>query len=173
MYQRRQAGRLFWGAALIVLGAWFLMGRLGIDLPDLDQLWPIFPTLGGIMFLLGWAASGDSDPGLVWPGVTATLVGLFFFLFTFGLFGIEWDDMSRLWPIFPLIGGLAFVATWFAGKFKEGGLLVPGTAGMAVGILGLFFTLGGWTAETVQRVGAVILILVGLGIVIRSLRSGG
>lgn len=168
--QRRQAKGLFWGVALIFLGAWFLSRRMGIDLPGLDQLWPIFPTLSGLTFLVAWLYRSDADPGLVWPGLTAFLVGLFFFFFTFEVF--QWDDMERLWPVFPAIAGLSFVATWAAGGFKQPGLLVPGTAALAVGVLGLFFTLGGWTVETVQLVASIVVIVVGAGIVLRALRTG-
>lgn len=166
--QRSQIRGLAWGSILMFLGLWFLLERLGIHLPDLDQLWPIFPTLGGGAFLLGYFTRENADPGLVWPGTAFTLCGVFFFFFTFEV--VDWSDMDRLWPVFPLIGGLAFVATWAAGRCREPGLLVPGGMAIAVGVIGLLFTVGRWTLDQVELAGAVLLVLLGVRIIYRSLR---
>jgi len=152
----------------MLLGFWFLLDRMGIDLPQLDQLWPVFPTLGGLGFLYAFFSREDADPGTVWPGTAFTLVGVFFFFFTFEV--VHWEDMDRLWPVFPLIGGLAFVATWAAGKCREGGLLVPGGMAISVGVIGLLFTLGGWTWDRVELAGSLLLVVLGVLLIARSLK---
>lgn len=167
--KRRQARGLFWGAALMLVGAWFLLERLGFNMPRMDELWPVFPLLFGLAFLTFFFTRTDPDPGIVWPGTSGLLVGIFFLLFTFEVF--DWEDMSELWPVFPLIAGTSFFATWMAGRFKEQGLLLPGSMAVATGVIGLFFTLGDMSFERVKVLGAVVLVAVGLTIVVKSLRG--
>jgi hypothetical protein len=90
---------------LILLGLWFLAGNLGIRLPGMGALWPIFPLGGGLLFLGGYLFD-RRDPGLMFVGVGATLIGAFFFLFTLRVplpvagmqEGVRWSDMDKLWP---------------------------------------------------------------------------
>ena len=126
------------GASLLAAGLYATLVAVGVPLPQADQLWPVFPIWGGSLFLLGYALN-TRHFGLVLPGAAAVMVGIFFFPFAFGLW--SWDLMERLWPIFPLIGGLAFFAMWLAAFAKHAGLLVPAGLGIATGIVGLSFTL--------------------------------
>ncbi len=75
-------------------------------------------------------------------------MGLFFFGFTLGYW--EWADMSWLWPVFPVIGGVAFVALFFAERGKDAGTLGVGCAAFVVGIVGLAVTLGFLGKEIVR-----------------------
>lgn len=45
----------FWGAALIVLGAYFLLNNLGLVRLRGDVLWPIFLILFGVLLLVSRA----------------------------------------------------------------------------------------------------------------------
>ena len=170
MRNSRQAGGVFWGGVMVLVGGWFLLSQMGIDLPGLDQLWPIFPMLSGFGSLAAFFSRRRRDPGLVFPGVIGMLIGLFFFTFTFEFF--SWSEMAVLWPVFPLICGLAFLSTWLAGACREKELLVPGGLSTAVGVIGLFLTLGEMTAQHVRLVGSISIVVVGGVMVYRALRSG-
>jgi hypothetical protein len=160
---------IVWGGILLAAGTWFLLERLGFDLPNFfGVLWPIFPFMFGVAFLVTFFTGECKDPGLVWPGTFGALVGTFFFLFTFGL--LDWDQMSELWPVFPLIVGLSFFATWIAGGAKDNGLLVPATLTAAVGVLGLGFELGLLDADTINMLWPIALVLLGAFLIARSLR---
>src|SRR5262245_10433870 len=160
---------ILWGGVLLAAGTWFLLQRLGFDLPNFfSALWPIFPFMFGLAFLVTYVTSEEKDPGLVWPGTFGVLIGTFFFLFSFGLF--RWDGMSELWPAFPLIVGLSFVATWFAGSCRKAQLLVPATINLAVGVIGLGFTFGLIDGHTLNLLWPFGLVLLGGYLVVRSLR---
>ncbi|HVR30156.1 MAG TPA: DUF5668 domain-containing protein [Thermoanaerobaculia bacterium] len=160
---------ILWGGILLVAGTWFLLQRLGLDLPNFfSALWPIFPFMFGAAFLVTYFTGECKDPGLVWPGTFGVLVGLFFFLFSFGVF--DWERMDQLWPVFPLIVGLAFLATWVAGGLKQTGLLVPALITLAVGGGGLGFELGALDARTLNALWPLALVLLGALMIARSLR---
>jgi len=160
---------ILWGGILLAAGTWFLLQRLGVELPNFfSALWPIFPFMFGAAFLVTYFTGECKDPGLVWPGTFGVLIGLFFFLFSFGLF--DWEQMSELWPVFPFVVGLSFVATWVAGGFREMGLLVPGTITLAVGVFGLGFELGVLDARTLNMLWPLALVLLGAFMIARSLR---
>ena len=127
------------GIILILLGLFLLLRQLAPRLFGWGNIWPIFPTLGGVAFLAGWLFSEEHDAGFLFVGTGATLVGLFFFLFTFGLF--EWADMSKLWPAFPIIGGLAFMALFAGEGFRELPVAGLGCLAIAVGVVAFGFTL--------------------------------
>lgn len=181
--QRRSArppwvGLLMVGSILVGLGLLFLVGRFWPGMPGLDRLWPIFPVAGGTMFLLQYLAGGLRDPGLVFPGVSALGVGFFFFLFTLGPF--DFEQMERLWPVFPLIGGIAFFWTWIASFGRRIGLLVPAVLSGCVGVIGLLFTvtpvgpalaLLGWPLLLIG-IGFGFVLLAGVGVLLRGLGAG-
>ena len=105
-------GTLITAVVLIAIGAYILLANLNVIPPyPITQLWPGIVVLVGILFWLGFIFGKDHDPGLAFVGTIVTLVGLFFFLFTFNvdLFGlgrVDWSDMGLLWPAFPLIVGI-------------------------------------------------------------------
>lgn len=158
---------------LILLGVFFLLSNAGVfeDLDlDVDKLWPGFVVLGGLAFLLQFLVGGKRDPGLVFVGTAATLIGLFFFLFTLkvelpfefeNLRGpIDWNDSEVLWPAYPLIGGVAFVMLAIFGRDR--GALGVGLVAIAVGVIAFSFTLGsGEDLEQFARFWPVLLILIG------------
>lgn len=162
------AGSVIGGLIIIAIGVWFLLGALGVRLPGLGQFWPIFPMLGGLAFIGMYLFGDEEEPGILIPGVSGFLVGLFFFLVTLG--PLEWADLALWWPIFPLIGGIAFVITWFVDR-DEPGLLVPGFGGVIVGLVGFLFTLGDLDPSWIAQGWPLILIVVGLLILAQSLRG--
>jgi hypothetical protein len=163
------------GLVLIGLGAWFLLKTLGVDVPGMDQMWPVFPTIVGLSLFVGWLVGPNKSKnyGVMIPAVINTLVGIFFFAFTFGYF--EWSQMAQLWPVFPLIVGIAFVVAWLFSGLREWGMLVPGGIACAVGVVGLGFTLFGQEELVAEmlKYWPVLLIVFGVVILLGGLLGGG
>ena len=164
--ETRRAGGLFWGGMFMLVGAWFLLDRLSFDMPSMEEMWPMFPFLFGLAVLISFFTRASNPAGSVWPATLGLLLGSFFFLFSFQI--LDWSDLSELWPVFPLIAGVAFFATFLAGKFKEPGLLVPGSMAAATGVVGLFFTLGGMSFEGLKLLASLGLVALGLLMVVES-----
>ena len=169
---------IFPALVLILLGLWFLAGNLGVRLPGMDALWPIFPLGGGLLFLGGYLFD-RRDPGLVFVGIAATLIGAFFFLFTLRIplpvagmqEGVRWDDMGKLWPAFVVIGGLAFVALFLAEQRHEWGVFSVGTTAIVVGCLAFAFTLGwlrGDIGQWLVKLWPLLLVIAGLAALLQA-----
>jgi hypothetical protein len=90
---RAQFRGILWGGILLAAGTWFLLQRLGVELPNFfAALWPIFPFMFGVAFLVTYFTGDGRDCGLIWPGTFGVLLGSFFFLFSTGVF--EWEQMT-------------------------------------------------------------------------------
>jgi hypothetical protein len=152
---RDRVGVLIAGVVLICLGlVWGLAQWIGWE-----QIWPVFPLLGGLGFLAGWVASGFKEDGFVFVGIAAVLLGFFFFGFSLGFW--EWGEMSELWPVFPGIGGIAFIALFLADPRHDPGSLVVGVIALLVGVVGLLINFG-VLGRDVVRLWPILLILGGL-----------
>ena len=220
-----RSGNIAIGLIIIVIGGWFLLQALGVELPSVGALWPLLLMGGGLVFLFMYATGRDRDPGTLIPGVGGVLLGLFFFLFTLGilpweamgtywpvliilgglaflvayLFGREdpgllipgvgglligffflafttgtlsWEDMGVLWPLFPLLGGVAFVVAYLVGGRQDKGVLWVGLAAVAIGVLGLAITIGSLSLPWLSNFWPILLIVIGLLLVWRSYRGG-
>jgi hypothetical protein len=152
---KQQKSALWTGLGFIVLGVALILAQL----IGWDRLWPLFPLLGGLAFLAGYVVSGFRESGFVFVGILALLVGLFFFGFSLGFW--EWGDMERLWPVFPLIAGIAFVALFVAERAHDVGVLGVGCAAILVGIAGLAVTYG-YVGANIWRLWPLLLILAGV-----------
>jgi hypothetical protein len=172
-------GTLITAVVLIGIGAYLLLANLNL-IPNysMSQMWPAISVLVGIMFWLGFIFGKDHDPGLAFVGTIVTLTGLFFFLFTFnvdllGLGRVDWSDMGKLWPVFPLIVGIAFVVLWAAGRFRDWGVLIPAAVLLLVGIGGLAFTLGNVPIfQNILQWWPLLLIFFGVIVLIQSVVRG-
>lgn len=155
---------------LICLGSWFLADNVGLTLPNLGQLWPGFIVLGGLSALVTYFVGANKNPEQIFSGLVALGTGLFFFIFTLDLAWpiigrIRWSDMSLLWPLFPLISGLAFIGQFVLTGFRKPKLLLPGCVAVGVGVVALPITFGIVGGAWVYRLldyWPLILILVGL-----------
>jgi hypothetical protein len=153
---RNRWGAAWAGLTLIGLGLAFLLANI----VGWDRTWPIFPLFGGLAFLIGYALTGFRDGGLAFVGTAATLIGLFFFGFTFGIW--EWGDMRELWPVFALIGGVAFVVLFAAERrSRDVGTLGVGCAALIVGVVGLAFTYG-YVGGDIVKLWPLLIVFVGL-----------
>ena len=165
----RRRGSIAWALLLIAAGGWFLLRNLGFDLPRADQMWPVFVLVPGLAALAGYVLGEDHEPGLAFVGTAATLLGVFFFMTTLGIGGLEVSDMGRLWPVYPLIGGVAFFVQWVASSFRDWGALIPAGIAILVGLFGLVAVVVGRTAlfaNLLLNGWPVILILIGLSLVV-------
>jgi len=155
---------------LILLGTYFLLDELGIGIPGWDIIWPVFPLAGGLAFLGSYILGQRRDPGQIFVGTSAMLVGLAFFFVTLG--PLEYRDLDTWWPVFVLIGGVAFLAQWAAAHFRDWGALFLALVAIVVGGAGLAITLqllGPRTRELLPRLWPILLILVGLMVLLRAL----
>ena len=169
-------GAIIPGLLLMLLGAYLLAQNLNVPLPGLDRLWPAFPLIFGLAFILQFFLGGRTDDGLIFVGVAGTLVGAFFFLFTLGR--LEWSQMGTYWPVFVVGGGVAFLAQWLV-RPAQRGLLVPAFLALVVGLVALVLNLrlvNRELAEQISKLWPVLLILGGLAVLgqyfFRSRREG-
>ncbi len=132
--RRRNLGALWAGLILIGLGIVVLVAQAF----GWDRLWPVFPLLAGIAFWIVFFVGGMRDTGLTWIGTVALLLGVFFFGFTLGYW--EWAQMSQLWPVFPLIAGIAWLIQFLASRARDVGALGIGLAALVAGVVGLGYT---------------------------------
>jgi hypothetical protein len=153
----------------IVLGVYLLLAELNVGVPGWDVVWPAFPLAGGLAFLGSYAFGQRRDPGQVFLGTAATLVGLAFFFITSG--PLEYQDLNTWWPVFVLIGSVAFLAQWAASSFRDWGALFLALVALVVGGAGLAVTLqllGPETREILPKLWPVLLIAGGLMVLLRA-----
>ena len=165
---------------LILLGLLFLARNLGFRLPavfDLERIWPVFIIIGGVVELLTYVSRRHRNPGRLFGGLYALGLGAFFLLFTLRLrlpvLGrVEWRRMGELWPGFILIAGLAYLGQFVLSGFRYRRALAPGILTLLLGAVALAFTQGLLSLVLAQQWAVywpVILILVGLGMVVRTI----
>ncbi len=176
----QKRGSIFGALVLIALGLWFLARNLHVPLPGLEAMWPIVLLVGGLVALGNFVSGRSRDPGQVFVGVAASLLGVFFFLFTLEIGlpwpglreGVQWSDMGRLWPAFLLIGGAAIVAQFLADPRHEWGELVLGVLAIIIGLVAFPFTLGlmsGSLGRLLLNLWPVVLIVLGVVALLQAL----
>jgi hypothetical protein len=149
-------GTAWAGLMLIGLGIAFLVANA----IGWDRIWPVFPMLGGLAFFGGYVASGFKEGGFVFVGTAALLVGLFLFGFSLGIWA--WEQMAQLWPVFPLIGGVALVALFIADRqARDLGVLGVALAALIVGVVGLAAT-HGLVSGDIVNLWPLLVVLLGL-----------
>jgi hypothetical protein len=166
----RRSPAIIPGFFLIVLGAWLLAQNLGVPLPGWDIAWPAVLVVVGLAFILQFFLGRRAESGLIFTGVAATLLGVFFLAFTLGYF--RWGDMGRYWPVIVLIGSAAFFGQWLC-RPSERGLLVPAFLALVVGGIALPITLrvvNPVLAGLVIKFWPVALLLVGVALLVSSLQ---
>jgi len=123
---------------LIALGVLFLMVSNKILLGWV-HIWPIFPIGAGMLFLRAWSSRGRREgTWFLFTGSTLSLLGLFLLLFSTGI--LDWAKLDTLWPVFPLIAGMGFLA--------ESAVSPNGTPSLITGSAIIIFTLVAFFVET-------------------------
>jgi hypothetical protein len=165
MNEPTQAKRrgLFPATFLIFLGLVFLLRTL--HLLHWNDAWPlILVGIGTMLFISGL---GRTDKGAVFPGTVLILVGVFFFLWS-RLEFLDYLDMDELWPVFPLIVGVAFFVLFLVNP-KDWGTVIPGAILIFISLLFFFTNFGLLSASQWVRIGRLwplILIIIGIGLLL-------
>jgi hypothetical protein len=160
-----RTGAMEVGTILVVAGILLLVAKLANwgDWTGWDSIWPVFLLGVGLLFLAAYFTGGLKDGGLAFMGVGLILTGAFFFGFTLkpGLW--EWSEMSRLWPVFPLIWGLAFVVDFVAERRKprDFGGLGFGLVAMVAGGIGLAYT-HKYVGEEIVKLWPLLIVALGV-----------
>ncbi|HEX8600666.1 MAG TPA: DUF5668 domain-containing protein [Chloroflexia bacterium] len=150
------------GLTLIVLGLIFFAVTQGaLDL-NWGNVWPAFIMLAGVAALVRAFTVSDvrARSGIVLGGMIPLLLGAFFFAITLGL--ISWGDQGTLWPIYPLIVGVAFFAAYFASGRQMTGYLIPGGILTLVALAFLGIMLSDASFGAIGKLWPIFLIFGGL-----------
>ena len=155
---------------LIIVGVYFLVVRLDPRMPDLDRVWPAFPLVGGVTALWTYFAGRQRDHGLVFLGTASTLMGVFLFLITMGSDVPEYGELRTLWPVFIVIGGIAFLAYWLAKGRGDWDALFLAVVSMLFGggcLVVNLGVLGAGTTNSLASLWPILFILIGLILLLR------
>jgi hypothetical protein len=166
----RRGGTVLLALFLIVMGGYLLLSQLNAQVPGWSTIWPVFPFAGGLALIIGHIANPEGDPGHVFLGTAATLIGAFFFFVTTG--PLSYSDLESWWPVFVLIGGVAFLAQWAAAGWRDWDALFLGLVALVVGSVAFTITfrlLGPGTREILPKLWPIILVLAGLMALLRGL----
>jgi hypothetical protein len=142
----RRAGRnpLAGALMLIVVGVVALLEMQRVRVGDVrlgfETLWPLFLIAAGPGMLLGFLLGGLRHPERVASGVSTALMGWFFLAITIG--PLDFSQLDRLWPAFPLLASVGSFAGWLASLGRRMALLRSALLAGAVGLVGFAFTLG-------------------------------
>jgi len=108
-------GLAFVGTAGLLAGVFFVPFAWGIlSWGEMSIWWPAFPFLGGLSFLVLWAAGRAKEPGILVPACGGILTGLVAFAFTDRL--VSPDLAARWWPVALIVLG---VVALFGGMLKR------------------------------------------------------
>jgi hypothetical protein len=166
----REKGTVLLALVLIILGSYLLLSELNAELPGWSHIWPVLPFAGGLALIIEYIANPQGDPDRIFLGTVATLVGVVFFFVTIG--PLTYGELESWWPVFVLIGGVAFLAQWAAGGLRNWDALFLGLVALMVGSGAFTITfqlLGPNTREILPRLWPIVLILAGLMALLRGL----
>ena len=157
---------------LILVGGYLLLQQLNVAIPDWEVIWPVFPLGGGIAVLTSYFSGQRRNPDSVFFGTLLSLGGLAFFFITLG--PLDYSDLSVWWPVFLLIGSVAFLAQWLAAGLRDWGAFFLAVVSLVIGSAGLAITLellGAETRELLPKLWPALLVLAGVMVLLRGLFS--
>ena len=141
-----------------------LLGRtFDIHMRSLFNAWPIAPMLFGIGFTFEYLFGSRKDSRFLLVGVSATLIALFFFMFTLGFW--KWD-IGRYWVLLILIASVSLFAQWLA-DMNQSVSLSASVIGFIIGVFGMQFTMSEahpLMVQTISQMWPAIIVLAGLAI---------
>ena len=156
------------GIVLIVIGFYFLLKQLGVFFYfRMYQIYPIGLIVLGAFFLV--LVFTKKDKGAAFAATVFLVLGVFFFLRNFVFLPHYLDHSRNFWPIFLIAPGLGFIVLYLF-KRQDWGVLIPGAILLFLGISAFLEISGLYYWEDFTRYWPVILIVIGLGIVVSSLR---
>ena len=126
--------RKFTGIGLIIIGVLFLMVSNNVLL-GWANVWPLFPILGGILFLRVYARG--RTPEMLFGALTSLLMGVFLLFFSLGIF--PWSRMESFWPVIPAIAGIGLLAVSTTHR--------QGTPSLIMGVVVVLFAFLGFLRE--------------------------
>ena len=164
MERKNRSGIMMPGVILIMIGLWLLLQRLNVTILAVDEAWPALLVLIGALLIANFALTRGRATGSIFVGVVLALVGLVFANVMWGSW--EWEDLWWLWPVFPGIVGVAFLAHFLV-RPTDWGVLIPGLMDLAVGIIGYLYTTQRVSARAAWKLvelWPVLIIVVGVGL---------
>jgi|GEM_PF-1287873 hypothetical protein len=159
------------GIILVLAGLWMLGRELGWPLFAGDVLWPWLIVALGLVFWVRYIFFTPRSSDDVFWGTGAILAGGFLLAWRNGLFLSHLHGWGELWPLIPLILGLSALVQWLF-SLRDWGALIFGISAGAVGAVGLAYTSGmisGVQAFKIAQFWPAILILAGIGLVLKAL----
>lgn len=168
---RRRRPPIVPGMLLILLGIWLLGRELGFSPFIGEVLWPWLIVLLGLVIWVRYIFFPPRNADDVFWGTAALLAGGFLVTWYNGFFLAEMDGWGDLWPVIPLIVGIASILQWVF-SIHNWGSLVFGLCAGAVGAVGLAYTSGEISSvQAIQLVNLwpVLVIVAGLGLLLQAL----
>lgn len=118
--REHDAGLAFAGTIITLIGAFFFLFTLHIFMPgygfiqwgDQGRLWPAYPAIVGIAFIVLWIANRFRDAGVLIPAAILLAVGLAGFSSTLGDV-TPFRDIVRFWPVLLIGLGLVILVRAF------------------------------------------------------------
>ncbi len=170
MREKRRNVPIVPGLLLILLGLWFLGRQLQLPLFVEHVLWPWLLIAVGVIIWVRYALTTPRSSDDVYWGTGTILGGAFLLAWQNGYILPEMTGWEQLWPILPLIMGIAGLVQWLF-AIRNWGALIFGLLFGAIGVVGLSYTLGVTdlnTALSFGRYWPVLLIIAGVGIMLQT-----
>lgn len=106
-------GLAFVGTIVTLTGLFFFLFTFNVDLfglgrvdwSDMALLWPAFPLIVGVAFVVLWAAGRFRDWGVLIPAGILLLVGLGGFAYTLGEVAV-FQNILQWWPLLLIFFGV-------------------------------------------------------------------
>lgn len=154
------------GFFLIGLGLILLIHKLNLFYLDWMRTYPIIFMLIGLTLFV--SAILNKNRSAVFWGTIFFLFGFLFFLRNFDF--IEYYYIHDIWPVFFIIFGIAFIVLFIV-KPQDWGVLIPGALFLFLGISFLLRNFHYWRVqEIIERYWPLLLILIGIGVILGSLK---
>ena len=162
MFDQRKALGIF----LIVVGGLFLLANNNLLWFGWEVLWPVVPFIIGLAMMGMYRAR--RKPRQLFVGTLLLQFSTILFLFTSGI--VAWQNMSALWPLFPLALGISII---LFGVIVEdhASPLIAGFTFVGFAVVALLFSSGkveSRAAEPIMRFWPLLLVAAGGAIVWRA-----
>ncbi|TDI96460.1 MAG: hypothetical protein E2O76_11850 [Caldithrix sp.] len=158
------------GAVLIIIGVVFLFNELNIFNFRWRYLYPILMLGGSALFFVSMFTK--KEKGAIFPATVLLILGLFFALRNFDIFSFDYYFyyVQDFWPIFLVAFGSGFVALFFV-RSEDWGVLIPGGVLLFLGMVFFLRNSGFIYWQDFADYWPVVLIIIGLSVVLSSLRK--